>query len=488
MIPEFHDWLRALLVPQSATGSHQRASLPAISDAQLSMHMDNWRQQQIRPIQQFSDVASLSEALNHGTGHIRAAALERSAHWRHADLLPLVLIRLNDWVPQVREAALRTLESYLDQGDPVISAKLVSLLPEIAALSLRQRTDHQPTQIKLESYLQRPANRHLLVAGLRDNEARCARYCFRLLQSASALPMTELADLALKRKDAVLTSDVLNACKALDPGAQDAISRQLLHSPFNTARAAALLAILRSDQTDKASVVNALLFDRTALVREVIWHWHVRSGTDPLAPYRAVWTLPNPGNKQIRCAIWAAVKANARDLLPAIRNLCDSPVATLRGLARLTVAHFEPQAVPGLMLQALHDPAPAANRQAAQLSIRFQVPLPVEVLSDMCNSVNGAQRVLKLMHYAEKWDFLLYLLLIERQHGNLFHAEIQDRLNTWVLLDHKDYHPPQAAQRQQLMALLRARLLPAPAGTTASTMLGLPARLQFILQCNQLLP
>lgn len=48
---------------------------------------------------------ALSADMCHYSGYVRQAALDRAAELRSLDLLPAIVDRLNDWVPQVRQRA-----------------------------------------------------------------------------------------------------------------------------------------------------------------------------------------------------------------------------------------------------------------------------------------------------------------------------------------------------------------------------------------------
>ena len=150
MIPDFLNWCNSLLGTPPSSAAANPVQAPSVFDLpaeQRAVYLNRWRDEQIAHIGALTDVASLIEALNAHNGYFREAALARCAVWLHADLLPALLLRLNDWVPQVRTQAQATLAQYLAQHDPAIAGKLVTLLPQVAALGQRHRADHQASQL-----------------------------------------------------------------------------------------------------------------------------------------------------------------------------------------------------------------------------------------------------------------------------------------------------------------------------------------------------
>jgi hypothetical protein len=497
MIPDFFNWCRSLLGSPPSSDVTNPVQAPSVFDLPLEQRagdLNRWRDEQIARIGALTDVASLIEAMDDHNGYFRHAALARCAVWLHADLLPALLLRLNDWVPQVREQAQATLAQYLAQYDRAIASKLITLLPQVAALGQRQRADHKASQLAIEQYLQQAVCWPLLQNALLENELPCARHCFRLLYAMQTMPLANLAQHALGRKDVLLTAMVLDCCMELDSAARARLHQQLLSSPFNTARAIALREILQDalQQPDSAQmalkpILGKAIFDRSALVRDVVWHWHVRQGIDPHTPWRAIWSLPNPGAQQLRCAIWAALKVDARDLLPELRQLCHASTPSVRSVARLACAQFAPEMLPELMQQALLDSAPAAKQQVQILTRRYKTPIPLATLSDLCQHENGANRVLALLDLVEKWDALIFIFAIGRQHGQGMQTLLENKLHQWVQNDHKQYHGPHAVQRQQLLSLLMPDLPTFLLVEQGESMNDWRVRLRFILKCNQVL-
>lgn len=499
MITDFYRWCSALFANKRSDELASAQARPALNPStdEYSAYFSRWQNEQLAGIARVSNATDLCEVLENGNGYFRQAALVRCAQLRNAELLPSLLLRLNDWVQSVREQAQSALTSYLAQPDPAIAAKLISLLPQVAALGRGQRADHTPSQSAIERYLQQPVHWQLLKVGLREHEVACARHCFRLLKDASAIPLTELVQLALGRRDVILTSLVFACCDELDSTARSRIYRQLLDSPFNSARAITLREVLqeagRQDgipPTPVAPQINKALFDRSALVRDVAWHWHIRQGMDPHEPYRAVWSLDQPSPAQLRCAIWAALKAGSGDLLPALHQQCEHISPTVRGAARLACAQFSTAMLPELMQQALLDQAPAAKRQVKVLNRRFQVPVPFATLAALCQHENGARRILGILDVIEKWDALICVFLIAHRYAAPMQALLEIALMHWVQRDRTEYHGPQQAQRQQLVDLFQGDV-PAvlqPGMTSIDEVLrAWPERLHFILKCNRVL-
>lgn len=114
-------------------------------------------------------------------GYVREAALRQLACISGASELPFVLVRLNDWVEQIRLLASRILEQCMT---PDNASCFVGSLPLVLDLGGRSRTYHSGTIDSVVTLLQRPETRAALLDGTGSPDARVRRHCLSIALGA----------------------------------------------------------------------------------------------------------------------------------------------------------------------------------------------------------------------------------------------------------------------------------------------------------------
>lgn len=123
-------------------------------------------------------VEMLGVATLSANGHTREAATNALATLGHPRAVPYLLIRLGDWVPQVRVAAETALHRLMNTG---IASELIEHHNLLVHLASVQRVDLTAMQSSIRDHLQAPCSLGELEAGLDHERATTRRYCMSLL-------------------------------------------------------------------------------------------------------------------------------------------------------------------------------------------------------------------------------------------------------------------------------------------------------------------
>lgn len=133
-------------------------------------------------------------------GYVREAAIRALSDVHSGHELPFLLIRLNDWVHPIRDAARRAI---LSRVEPKYAAQFVFNLSLIWRLRAQHRADHQPIAEAILNLLMHRECREPLLAGLELSERETRRAVFRLLLDARE-PEPHWLYKALDGRDTVL--------------------------------------------------------------------------------------------------------------------------------------------------------------------------------------------------------------------------------------------------------------------------------------------
>ncbi|MEU9377293.1 hypothetical protein AB0D94_26435 [Streptomyces sp. NPDC048255] len=304
-------------------------------------------------------------ALCHWNGRIREGAVVAAAG--DPELLPLVVLRCADWVPQVREAARRVVADALrDSGERTLRAATPMVM------HLRERNEGRWAVEAFESALREPRYAAVRAELCSHSDLRTRRAAVRIsLEGAGSGEGLALARRAAAEPDAVLRDLWTGAALAVMAahGSDDPAVDALLASRSGSVRAAGVTALRAAGRAGEAP---GHLADRSGAVRACA-RWLVRQqGGDSRAHYlRLCADSPSPG-----AALGLAECADRADaaVLRGLLGHRDGPVraAAVAGLRMLGV----PEPGPEALLPLLDDPSPAVAREAARSLLPVAGRLP----------------------------------------------------------------------------------------------------------------
>lgn len=201
---------------------------------------------------------ALALASMHPNGRVR----ERACRLSDGKRLPYLLIRLNDWVPQVRAAAREALE--LGLGAPAES--WVDCLPLLERLKGWGRDDHGPFVERVLQRLAQPDASAAIISGLDSADRTTRRLCYKI-----ALPCqwtsSGLLLRALKDNDIFIRRWAVNSAKILPAALQEALVKTALKNSAPLVRHEALLEWRKLHPDGHQPFWDALL-DRSRSIRE----------------------------------------------------------------------------------------------------------------------------------------------------------------------------------------------------------------------------
>ncbi|WEF31661.1 hypothetical protein [Pseudoduganella chitinolytica] len=318
-------------------------------------------------------VAELSQALRGYSGYVREAALARCVELRSWDNLPDMVERLNDWVPQVRNAAQIALKTLLT---PETVPQMVNALPAVHALLHKSRVDHGAWVADFGRALL-AANAAAVIDGVRAPDTKVRRACFELLVQQHTFDATALIERILRsRIDNVLASRAVELCSTLPAAQRPALYELALASPYPTVRAEALRAKLTGEPSpEKDRLARAGLLDLKSHARAVAGQYLSQQGKEVDAYYRELLAQPAMPSAHRRVAIAAlGALSNLADAT-LFRQQADDAHPLVRHAALAALLRAAPQEKDAIALRALQDSDPqvrglalhAVTRQGAYM-------------------------------------------------------------------------------------------------------------------------
>ncbi|MBC7773285.1 MAG: hypothetical protein H7210_12375 [Pyrinomonadaceae bacterium] len=201
----------------------------------------------------------------HRNGYVREAAVRRVMSGGISLALPYLLLRVNDWVDEVRGLAVESVRRLIRIEHVT---HWVTVLGLVDQLRQRSRTDHSWLSEKIETMFQHPDARPELLEAAKSSDRALARWALRV---SMKLPESDRADfvrLGLENGDPVVRLRAAAVIRAWTnfPGREQLLA-MMKADRFMPIRREALYSMLNEPSEQQGAYLASLLLDRHASIR-----------------------------------------------------------------------------------------------------------------------------------------------------------------------------------------------------------------------------
>jgi len=233
-----------------------------------------------------SSASAAGIASLHNYGYVRQAAVEVLAASEDPWALPFLLLRANDWVSQVREAAARGIEQHLSRGG---AGPFVPYLGLVDRLTTVRRNDLQPLADRILASLSTGTAAPALAAGCASADRAIRRRCIGLALAARSFDLKALVGAGLDDSDSVVRILVAKgSAEALEWPDLEPLLDSMLASATPAARYSALDILWTRHGEGSRSTQERFLLDPHSHVRGMArWFLKTLPGFDAVGFYRS---------------------------------------------------------------------------------------------------------------------------------------------------------------------------------------------------------
>ncbi|MEZ4296110.1 MAG: HEAT repeat domain-containing protein [Polyangiaceae bacterium] len=308
----------------------------------------------ISPLDTFYVVAALTTM--HPDGHLRERAVRLLDTRTDGREVPYLLLRVNDWVPQVRTVALLALHQRITQE---YTQYFIDSLPLVVALRWRSSRPPRPAGRQDRGPLQ------LLSGGRRRPALPRAALRRAAAQLLARTPNTSLLlDAATSGDPLVAAAGTRILIATFPPEAlRDALPR-LLRGP-STVRWLALKALCDTHPSDAAPHVQSAVLDPATSVRELArYRWK----DVPLPPidfpafYRAA--IPQAKGPALATAVRALAEVGTASDTPTFEPFLQHPSSLVRAAAVHGIGRCGQRPAADLLVASMNDPSSRVAQEA----------------------------------------------------------------------------------------------------------------------------
>jgi len=232
----------------------------------------NWRNKNpnelLHPaMSQEEKVTILGLSSFHPNGYFREKAILALSNMKTGHEIPYILIRLNDWVRQVRNTSKEQLLRYIT-SEYVMN--FVNNLPLVLRLRECSRDEHIDIIDKIVSIISSPEGSQRLISGLQSADSKVRLACYKIILERKVLDNRSIINYLIKDTNPYNRLFVLRNIR--DEITQDEfidISRLLLHDKCAQIKIIGLELLYHFSPKEALNVLEKSLFDNNQSVREL---------------------------------------------------------------------------------------------------------------------------------------------------------------------------------------------------------------------------
>jgi HEAT repeat protein len=357
-----------------------------------------------------ASVSLLGIASFHESGYVREAAIKRLDLITSGAEIPFLLIRLSDWVSNVRDAAHKSIRSRLI---PDYCRRFIANLALISRLEQTERGNHQSLIDAIHELLKSAECISVLLEALGSDDRFIRRASFRLALHATDIDLPQVLRQGLRDQDTVIR---LWAAQRVSSGVEGAALDRMLtlmkRDRFMPVRREALRIYAgRSLEGWRVELRSALLDTHPSMREEARYLLREDESMDVASFYRQAVSAGSEISlySVISGLGEAGSVSDVHLLLPYVSHrVAKIRRAAIRALGRLSARDYR-----SVFVDALTDEVPRVSREALKVLANKASLIGDERLWDIFCSASHQHiklNALSLLEKLGKWDSICFMV------------------------------------------------------------------------------
>jgi HEAT repeat protein len=385
----------------------------------LTLQLGGWETVKVndlvRSVPPEKQAAVVGVASFHRSGYVRQAALKHLSLRQDGKELTYLLIRLSDWVPQVRQVAEQAVEERIR---PDYLRHFAANMVLLQRLKQRQRGAEAARRFALiervEWLLQQQPHRRLLLDELACDDRELRRTCLRLLLENRGSDCQEIIERIIADTDLANRRLAVELAQDLPPAEQLKLLKQMAQDRAACLRRQALGGLWQADPAEGRQYLQAALLDTSPLVRDYA-RWKLAEevvGID----FREFYLEKLTASKTIQTLAAAAAGLGETGSLPdacLLTALLDHECLGVRKTAIRAISRLDAAGHRDTFLHLLSDPAPGVSSESGKALLQTIDRLRGDSIWDVLSSSTWwhvKRNSLRLLNVLGKWERISYLL------------------------------------------------------------------------------
>ena len=357
-----------------------------------------------------ASVSLLGVASFHWDGYVREGAIRRLSTVTTGAEVPFLILRLNDWVSNVRDAAYEAMRSRVKSE---YSRALLQNLFLLSRLEHAGRADHKEIIQAVKDLLLREQCRTDLFQALQSTDRFVRRGSFKLAFALQDANLMRVAELALDDNDPVIRSQAAQTISSsLDEASLASFLERMKHDRFMPVRRAALRMMIKLNSPDLDDELRKALLDPHASIREEARYHLKKTKSLEVADFYRQRLAGAKGQALYATISGLGETGRAEDdrlVVPYTSHQNNS----IRRAALKTLAALRPDAHLDIFMRALDDEAPRISYLALKTlspKTSFLNVTRVWEVFKTTTHIHVKRNALALIARFSKWENISYLV------------------------------------------------------------------------------
>ncbi|HET6248192.1 MAG TPA: hypothetical protein VFE47_10885 [Tepidisphaeraceae bacterium] len=367
----------------------------------------------------------------HGSGFVREAAVRELADHHAGAELPFLLIRLNDWVSQVRGNAAKAVAQRIRVD---YAPHFLRCLPLIDRIREQKREDHREMIGAILELLRSEECRPVLRGGLQGQERQTCRMVFQLLVEPPADDLSPILHESTRSNDAVIR---LWAARILRQKLEGESLREMLErfseDRFMPVRREALYGFVERLPSMASNRSRAALLDPHASTRDLARFFLRQTGDRDFAGYYREHLTETDGRK-LAAAIAGLGETGAAEDAADLQRFASHPDSRVRRAAIRAIAAMAFDANVDRFMAALQDRSMSVSKAARDILLAHTHGLSPQRLWSIFESTDVPHvRLVTLALIAQLrwWDSGALLILAANSSDEQIRSKAVEYLGGW---------------------------------------------------------
>ena len=346
----------------------------------------------------------------HANGFVREEAVRRLSLLHDGSELPYLLLRLNDWVTQVRQLAHGAI---LERITDEYAGRFVRSLTLIIRLQRARRSDQREVLERITQLLTGSASRSSMLGAMMTSPKDVRRASFHILTADASQDLRQILASALEAEDPVVRLwAARSASSGLDRQQLRTVLVALSRDPYPPVRQEALKTWATSFPGEATDILQAALLDRSASVRAEA---RLRLGEKDGLDFRQFYLKAMVSTRAARLVVGIAglaetrVPEDAKVLVPYLSHALASVRRTVvRYLLRLGGDDYVDPAFDRVL-----DVSAGVSNQASRMVQRYASRIGASrlwLLFSGSRVTHVRRNLLGLLAALPKWESITYLV------------------------------------------------------------------------------
>lgn len=364
--------------------------------------------------------------------------------------LPFILLRLNDWVDQVQQAAIQWFASFA--GKIEVGA-IVQCLPILSALQERTRSGTSKIVSMLVDRVTSESHPAQVLEVMMSADPRTRLLCFDILHKKGVLEDSTTQTKLLHAPNPILGVLLLKKLRLSRAEIPNELAKQALASRSAMVRRYALYHLTESQMSAQTPLLESCLTDDSKGVRQFAQYHLTRRRTkeELMLHYESVIESNVVSKHQLAAAIAGFHELGGQWPPERYEALANHPSVIVRRavLTAFAKTHFD-HALPWLLTLMDSRIAGSLNKVAFGLLRHQPQAVGIDQLktwaSDLSRSDVVRLRALSLIGLRGKWERLPVLVGLLHDSSGLFQERLQANIRAWLLSYNRSQVQPSRPQ------------------------------------------